>query len=132
MKINGMGVTGQNQYTYRVRKVAEMLRDGLSHSQIREWIYDNWDDAQDQRIANKWIDLGYEWIAPSPEEDIQTKEAARKHIEETLQSVIADARAKGHNKVMLAALDQLAKVQGLYKEKIEADVNTEISFEFGG
>lgn len=126
-----MEVTGQNQYTYRVRKVAEMLRNGLSHSQIREWMYDNWDDAQDVKTTNKWIDLGYQWIAPSPEDDIETKEAARKKIEETLQAVIATAKEKGHNKTMLAALDQLAKVQGLYKERVQVDANAEISFAFG-
>ena len=125
------GEVGASRDTYSKRKIAQYLRDGMTESKIREWIMDNWEDCTTVKEANKWLDAGYEWIAPSPEEDKETKDAARKRMEETLQDIIENSRINGYNKAALIAMDQLAKIQGLYTNKIQADINEEISFNFG-
>lgn len=52
-------------------------------------------------------------------------------IEEMLEKIITEAEANGRHKEALQALDMLNKMDGNYVTKVEAEIKTEIEFDFG-
>ena len=58
-------------------------------------------------------------------------EAFKNKMMEKLERLAKDAEEHGDRKSQLAAYDQINKINGNYTQKIEADVNATIKFEFG-
>lgn len=58
-------------------------------------------------------------------------EEYRSKMIEKLERLAEDAEAHGDRKSMLAAYEQISKLQGAYSTKVEAEINGDIKFKFG-
>ena len=61
----------------------------------------------------------------------ETIEEYRNKMMEKLERLAKDAEEAGDRKSMLAAYEQINKMNGVYTQKVEADVKGEIKFDFG-
>lgn len=61
----------------------------------------------------------------------ENPEMFKNKMMEKLERLAKNAEEHGDRKSMLAAYDQINKINGNYTQKIEADVNATIKFEFG-
>lgn len=109
--------------------IIEYISQGLNHNRITLELMDRWDICR--RTAITYLKDAINYMAENIAEFNQRNyEVAVTRIE----SIIEDALAHNNRKEALQAIDLLNKIQGLYVNKVEADVkaDTTIEFKFGG
>lgn len=82
-----------------------------------------------QKMVQSYITTARKALSETAKENI---EEYRTKMIEKLERLADDAKAAGDRKSVLAAYDQISKLSGAYTTKVEADVNAEIKFDFGG
>lgn len=117
----------ESELLYRRQMIFEMIRKGYSRQRIQEDLMSRWDCVK--RSAQRYVKDALETL----EEDnkdfiIKTRDIQRERIE----SVIEKAMNSGNYEAALKGLEQINKIDGLYNEKITADIKAEgIKFQFG-
>lgn len=104
--------------------------NGLSRERTAQQIADRWDVTM-QSARNYVRDA----ITRFAKNYVEIDEATRKKLfEEKLQSIYEDAVASKDRQSSLRAIDILNKMNGMYTDKSDVNVNVDgkITFEFGG
>ena len=104
--------------------------NGLSRERTAQQIADRWDVTM-QSARNYVRDA----ITRFAKNYVEIDEATRKKLfEEKLQSIYEDAVSAKDRQSSLRAIDILNKMNGMYTEKSDVNVNVDgkITFEFGG
>lgn len=104
--------------------------NGLSRERTAQQIADRWDVSM-QSARNYVRDA----ITRFAKNYVEIDEATRKKLfEEKLQSIYEDAVAAKDRQSSLRAIDILNKMNGMYTDKSDVNVNVDgkITFEFGG
>ena len=116
-------------YYKRIRRVAilRMIRQGKSNAKIISEIQDRWGVAT-WMTAKSYIDDAIKGLQELDSEPLMKKQA----IEEMLRDTMEKCMSEGKTKEAMTALDMLNKMGGNYVNKIEAEIKTEIEFNFGG
>lgn len=120
-----------NDEAIQIRRdiIIELLGKGLNHDKVV------------REMSNRWgvsRPTGYKYLKDACEYLSEGSEEYREYYAEVAQSRITAILEKciegNNNRLALASLDMLNRIQGLYKEKIEAEVkqDTTIEFKFGG
>ena len=112
---------------YRRQVIFELIRKGYSRQRIQEELMSRWECVK--RSAQRYVKDALEAL----EEDnkdfiIKTRDIQRERIE----SVIEKAMNSNNFEAALKGLEQINKIDGLYNEKITANIKAEgIKFQFG-
>lgn len=113
----------------RRQVIIEYLAQGLGHYRTAQEIQNRWKVAY--KTAAGYIKDAVEYMGTNIAEINQYNyEIAVQRLE----SILEDALASNNRKEALQTIDLLNKIQGLYVNKVEADVkaDTTIEFKFGG
>ena len=116
---------GEAELMLRRQVVTDLLCQGLSMTRIKQELMARW--GVSESTAGNYVHDAINHMATDNEE---VREKQRDIMIHRLEGVAEDALAKGDRKSAISAYDQLNKINGLYKEHIEADVKTEITFDF--
>ena len=110
----------------RNEAIYEEMGKGKSYSQICFELAERWNCSQSTI---------YDYITAARKALIETNketiEEYRNKMMEKLERLAKDAEEAGDRKSMLAAYEQINKMNGVYTQKVEADVKGEIKFDFG-
>lgn len=128
-KGSGVETPAWPDYLKRIRRVAilRLIRQGKSNAKIIEEIMDRWGIKKDMTVK-RYIDDALTDLKDLDSEPLIKKQA----IEEMLRDTMEKCMAEGRTKEAMAALDMLNKMGGNYINKLEAEIKTEIEFNFGG
>lgn len=113
----------------RRQVIIEYLAQGLGHYRTAQELQNRWQVAY--KTAAGYIKDAVEYMGTNIAEINQYNyEIAVQRLE----SILEDALADKNRKEALQTIDLLNKIQGLYVNKVEADVkaDTTIEFKFGG
>lgn len=99
---------------------------GKSYSKIMFELSERWNCSK-QTISD-YIKGAREALI---ETNAETIEEYRNKMMEKLERLAKDAEEAGDRKSMLAAYDQINKMNGVYTQKVDADIKGEIHFDFG-
>lgn len=111
----------------RNEAIFDELGKGKSLMKIYYELSDRWGCAQSS--IEKYVREAKKALMQKATEGI---EEYRSKMIEKLERLAEEAERSGDRKSMLAAYDQISKLSGAYTNKIEANVDAEIKFEFGG
>ena len=100
---------------------------GKSYAFMCYDLAERWDCSQSQ--MQDYIAEARRALSQTAKEGI---EEFRTKMTEKLERLAKDAEEHGDRKSMLAAYDQISKLNGAYTTKVEAEVNGDIKFDFGG
>ena len=116
-------------YLKELRRVAilRLIHQGKSNARICHELHDRW--GVGMVSAAKYID---DCLKNISELDPEEPRIRKKKIEEMLEETLERCKAEGKYKEAMQALDMLNKMGGNYVTKVEADIKTEIVFDFGG
>lgn len=120
-----------NDEAIQIRRdiIIELLGKGLNHDKVV------------REMSNRWgvsRPTGYKYLKDACEYLSEGSQELKEHYAEVAQSRITAILEKciegNNNRLALASLDMLNRIQGLYTSKIEAEVkqDTTIEFKFGG
>ncbi len=104
--------------------------NGLSREQTARQISTRWDVCMG--TARTYVKSAVQRFCANAIED--SEEERKKIFEEKLQAIFQDAVDAKDRKNSLKAMDILAKINGMYKDKSDVNLNVDgnISFDFGG
>lgn len=113
----------------RRQVVIEYLAQGLGHYRIAQELQNRWKVAY--KTAAGYIKDAVEYMGTNIAE---INEYNYEIAVQRLENILEDALANNNRKEALQSIDLLNKIQGLYVNKVEADVkaDTTIEFKFGG
>lgn len=120
-----------NDEAIQIRRdiIIELLGKGLNHDKVV------------REMSNRWgvsRPTGYKYLKDACEYLSEGSQELKEHYAEVAQSRITAILEKciegNNNRLALASLDMLNRIQGLYTTKVEAEVkqDTTIEFKFGG
>ena len=120
-----------NDEAIQIRRdiIIELLGKGLNHDKVV------------REMSNRWgvsRPTGYKYLKDACEYLSEGSQELKEHYAEVAQTRITAILEKciegNNNRLALASLDMLNRIQGLYTSKIEAEVkqDTTIEFKFGG
>ena len=120
-----------NDEAIQVRRdvIIELLGKGLNHDKVVKEIGVRWGVTRP---------TGYKYLKDACEYLSEGSQEYKEHYAEVAQSRITAILEKciegNNNRLALASLDMLNRIQGLYTTKVEAEVkqDTTIEFKFGG
>lgn len=119
-----------DERTINIRRavVYDLLGQGLSRVRIAQELMARW--GVTEKPAYDYIKDALENLISDNE---NFKDSVRESMMHRLESLAEDALAHNDRKSALSAYEQMNKLQGLYVNKVEADVkeDTTIRFEFG-
>lgn len=129
-KLNGCAQKGKVVWTeaelcLRRQVVTDLLCQGLSSTRVKQELMSRWNVSEES--AYNYLRDAINSMASDNEVFM---EKARDIMIHKLEGVAENALEHNDRKSALAAYEQLNKISGLYKDKIEADVKTEIKFDF--
>lgn len=113
----------------RVDEVAKKIAGGWTKFETTRWIMDTW--GLNDSSANRYWNAALNQLAVNAEDDEYIKEMRKKTVatlDRLVQSEINEKRYKEAN----TSMELLSKLLGYNVNKIEAKVDTEIKFDFGG
>lgn len=115
-------------YMKDLRRIAilRLVRQGKANSQIVLELHDRW-GIKLARIKT-YISDCLENLSELDDEPLLKKKKIEEMLEETLEACKREHRYKD----AMQALDMLNKMGGNYISKVEAEIKTEIQFDFGG
>lgn len=114
-------------YLYLRRQVIlHMLKRGMARTDIIKYLAEKWGRKED--TIYDYINDVFSYIKVTDE---QLKEDVRLTTIERLQALANDCLERGKHKEALQAYDQLNKINALYTETKNVNVN-DIKFKFGG
>lgn len=128
--VGGCTVNKKNRWNeaelcLRRQVITDLLCQGLSSTRVKQELMSRWEVSGASAIH--YIKDAIESMASDNEVFI---EKARDIMLHKLEGIAEDALAHNDRKSALSAYEQMNKISGLYKDKIEADVKTEIKFDF--
>ena len=120
-----------NDEAIQIRRdiIIELLGKGLNHDKVVKEMSNRWGVSRP---------TGYKYLKDACEYLSEGSQELKEHYAEVAQSRITAILEKciegNNNRLALASLDMLNRIQGLYTSKIEAEVkqDTTIEFKFGG
>lgn len=129
-KKGGRKVYGQTwtplELTYRRQAIYKMMNAGYSKFECVCEIQKRWEVTDNTAL---------EYYKDALESLAQTNEEVIEHIRDIqtqrLEKMYKECLEEGNRKEALKALEQLNKIGGIYKEKVEADITGEMTFDFG-
>lgn len=115
------------EYALNIRRqvILDLLGQGLSHTRITQELMARWGVC----ISTAW-NYYNDAIAFLTEDTEIVKANAREIMIQRLEALAEDALAHNDRKSALTAYEQLNKLNSLYTTKVEADVKTDITFDF--
>jgi len=125
---NHKRVPSWNDNMKAIRRVAvlRLIRQGKSNAKIVNELQDRWGISYQN--GKSYIDDALKGLQELDSEPLIKKQA----IEEMLRDTMEKCMAEGRQKEAMQALDMLNKMGGNYVTKVEAEIKTEIEFNFGG
>lgn len=110
----------------RNEAIFEELGKGKSIMKVCYDLAERWGCAQSS--IQKYVKEAKQALMERATEGI---EEYRSKMIEKLERLAEDAEAHNDRKSMLAAYEQISKLQGAYSTKVEAEINGDIRFKFG-
>ena len=116
----------ENELSIRREAILREFGMGKSYSKLCYELVDRWGITL--KVAKECIKDVYEQLKLNYKEEL---DAYKEKMIEKLERLADDAERHGDRKAMLAAYDQINKIQGVYSQKVEADVKSTMTFDFG-
>lgn len=110
----------------RRQVIMQLLKRGMPRTEIVSFLMQKF--SASEKSSYDYLNDVFNYIKTTDE---QLKEDIRLSQLEKLQSVVQDCLARGKHKEALSAYDQINKINGLYTETKNLNVN-DITFKFGG
>lgn len=110
----------------RNEAIFEEMGKGKSFMKIQYELAQRWGCSQTS--IEKYFKAAKQALMEKATEGI---EEYRSKMIEKLERLAEDAEAHNDRKSMLAAYEQISKLQGAYSTKVEAEINGDIRFKFG-
>lgn len=105
--------------------ILQLLGQGLSRTRLCEELCARWGCCLVTAVS--YVKDAMKYLM---EDADAYKESVRVDMLHRLQTLAEDALAHNDRKSALSAYDQISKINGLYTTKVEADVKTDITFDF--
>lgn len=123
----GKMTPGWSDEMKEIRRAAiiRLIQRGVSTYKIVQELRDRWNAPQVR--AKEYVADALDFLSTFRE----NPRIMKNKIEEMLEKIITEAEANGRHKEALQALDMLNKMDGNYVTKVEAEIKTEIEFDFG-
>lgn len=128
VKEKGLRTPGWTEGILNVRRLAviRLIHQGKSNAVMTHELHDRW--GVTNGTASTYINDALKYLS-----EIDTEpRLKKKKIEEMLEKTMEKCEAEGNHKLAMQALDMLNKMGGNYVTKVEAEIKTEIEFNFGG
>ena len=128
VKGDGQSLTTWKPIELEVRNqvILDLYRQGLSDRRVREEIMNRW--GVKPQTAKKYIEAALDTLIEDREQYIQYN---RQKAEERMLGIMEECLEKGNYRDALKASDQLHKVQGIYTENQNVQIEGDLTFEFG-
>lgn len=107
------------------RILQKICKEGMSRAETAKWIRDNWGCTLVP--AQKYVREALQELVVDYEDDVKTNR--EQHLE-TLYGLLNQAINDGQRALALKILDQIGKVNGVFIEKKEVNLDTTVTFDF--
>ena len=124
---NNKATWGEEALMLRRQAIMDLMGKGKSRTKIVNELVERW--GINQSTAYTYVDDVNKFLSASYKDET---EYLRDIIYHKLESLAEDAIEHNDRKSALRAYEQIAKMGGLFEDKLKVENNTTIQFDFGG